>query len=78
MMSVVFALLAKGAFSIIIGGVNSNKLSFAPLASSRSPPSVHKNSVSDLWLITCVISRTITETISFSPQLRYFNFCTFT
>ena len=72
-MSVVFALLAKGAFFDVIGGVDSKKVSFAPLASSRSPPSFHKNVVSDLWLITFAISRTITETTSFSPQMRYFH-----
>ena len=52
MMNVVFALLAKGAFFDVIEGVNSKKFSFAPLVSSRSPPSFHKNSVSDLCNIT--------------------------
>ena len=67
MMNVVFSLLAKGAYSDVIGGVNSKTFSLAPLAFSRSPPSFHKNSVIDLWLITFTISRKIRGTTSFYP-----------
>ena len=74
MMNVVFALLAKGAFSDAIEGVNSKKFSLAPLKCSKSPLPFHKNSFIDLWLITFTISRTIRETTSRYPQLRYFHF----
>ena len=74
MMNVVFTLRAKGAFSDFKEGVNSNSLSLSPLACSRFPPSFHKNTVSDLWLITCTISRKIRETASFYRQLRYLHF----
>ena len=79
-MNVVFALLAKGAFSDFIEGVNSKNVLLAPLAFSRSPPSfhnIHKNSVIDLRLRTFTISRAIMETTSFFPQLRYFHFLYF-
>ena len=77
MMNVVFALLAKGAFSDVIESVHSKKFSLALLACSRSPPSFHRNSVIDLWLITFTISPTIREATSFYPQLRYFHFLYF-
>ena len=67
MMNVVFALLAKGAFSNVTEGVNSKQVLLAPLACSRSPPSFHKNSVIDLWLITFRMSRIIRETSNFYP-----------
>ena len=71
MMDVVFALLAKGTFFNVIEGVNSKNFLLAPLPCSRSPPSFHKDSVIDLWLKICKISRTIRETTSFYPQLSY-------
>ena len=47
MMNVAFVLLAKGAFSDVIEGVNAKNFSLAPLACSRFP-SFHKNNVIDL------------------------------